>query len=228
MVKICGITSAADARFALSAGADWIGLNLVGGPRKIALAACLHILRKLDNPSCAVVLVGTERGVVAEPLLSTIHECGVRRVQLYGDRSADSLRRLSEAGFEVVFVHHIADEKSLPALGEIIASLQAHRPAYVLLDTAVSGIEGGTGRIVDWNAIREFREANGMRGWPPVLLAGGLTAENVGEAVRITRCAGVDVSSGVETAPGLKDVAKVAGFIRSAREALQGVDRPGP
>ncbi len=221
LTKICGITNSQDARQVISAGADWIGLNLVAGPRRIDLATVERIVRELKEPSRAVVLVSLENGVVPEPLRTSLGDLGVRRLQLYGERPEEAVVPLKAAGFESIVVVPVPDRASLGSVDELPAATGGDRPDYVLFDAARPGQLGGTGERADWEAIRRARTAGRLDRWPPFLLAGGLDPDNVGEAIAMIHPAGVDVSSGVERAPGRKDHEKVRRFIEAARLAAQ-------
>jgi len=224
IVKICGITDVDDARHALDCGADWIGLNLVSGPRKIELAAAVAIAGQLPNPSRAVVLTaspfqGGGRGKGQDDrTLTALHNAGITRLQLYGAVTNEVLGVLRERGFETILVQPVSDERSLAALDEFLAKCGGARPDYVLFDAAGGDRQGGTGRRANWSALAAAYAAGRYAGWPPVILAGGLTPGNVVQAVRTVHPAGVDVSSGVELAPGRKDHTKVRAFVSAARE----------
>ena len=227
LLKICGITNIDDARYALDAGADWIGLNLVAGPRRIDISAAEAILSKLDDPSRVVVLVHLTRGALPDQLPETLRGQGVRRIQIYGDPVADAVRRLSAEGFESILVHHVGDEASLASLDVILADCRESRPKYVLFDASSAkvggrytdaGRLGGTGRRADWDAIAHARSIGRDGQWPTLLLAGGLTPANVAQAIRKLSPAGVDVSSGVELRPGRKSSKKIAAFVAAVRD----------
>lgn len=236
IVKVCGICGVEQAAMVLDAGADWIGLNLVGGLRRIDLRTAEEILASLTEPERAVVLweVGTptaptgDRGPGTKPhaddALDQFRRLGVRRLQVYGVATAASavpiavrdLTRLSERGFETILVRHITDDASIAECGAFLKECCVARPQYVLLDAATKGRLGGTGRRLDWKMLRAARESGRFADWPPIILAGGLTPENVREAIEAVRPFGVDVSSGVESAPGLKTEAAVRAFSRAA------------
>ncbi len=217
IVKICGITTADDALHALGAGADWIGLNLVAGSRRIGLPTAQAILVRLPNPAAAVVLVELHHGKIDPALGAALRNHGVRRLQLYGDVNPTALEALADAGFESIVVQPVGDQRALDLLGAFLSACRSKRPDYLLCDAASPTEKGGTGRVADWQALRAAREGGRFAGWPPILLAGGLTPENVAQAVGIVAPAGVDVSSGVESSPGRKDPQRVAQFIRAAR-----------
>ncbi len=220
IVKICGITTLEDARFALHAGADWIGLNLVSGPRRIDLPAALAILQELDDPSRAVALLTLPGSSPDEPTMNALVDHDVRRLQLYGQVTPDTLAALNERRFETILVRHVADGESLNMLDGFLAACTDARPNYVLFDAAVQGQPGGTGHRANWDAMAGARARGRYADWPPVILAGGLTPDNVAEAIRLVAPAGVDVSSGVEAVPGRKDGTKVTRLITVARAAL--------
>ena len=225
LVKICGITNIDDARFALKAGADWIGLNLVAGPRKIDPAAAEQIVTQLDDPSRAVALVQASNGRVADELLAKFRSMGLRRLQVYGDRIPEAVRFLVNEGFESIVVQSVADEASLASLDGLLAACGDNRPDYVIFDAAAPGQLGGSGRQANWEVVAAARANGRYSDWPPVLLAGGLTPGNVSEAIRKLAPAGVDVSSGVESSLGRKSSTKVKAFVIAARHRSK--DSPG-
>ena len=217
LVKICGVTNVGDARAALTAGADWIGLNLVAGPRRVDLDTAAHILSRLDDPGCAVGLVTLEAGGFMPSPAAKLGEHGLRRLQLYGEVTPEAVGRCTAEGFETIVVQPVQDEGSLTLLDEFLAACRDARPSFVLFDAAAGDRLGGTGKPANWAAIARARAAGRFAAWPPVLLAGGLTPTNVADAVAAVSPAGVDVSSGVESQPGSKDPVKVRAFIAAAR-----------
>ncbi len=219
IVKVCGVTSLDDGKQALDAGADWIGLNLVSGPRKIELAHAMRIAAGLIDPSRAVALFAADNGSEWLRALAEIRAAGVHRVQLYGQVTPQAIREPVELGFESLFVHAAASPSDIESAGAFLKSCGSRPPGFILLDSAGATQLGGTGRRADWNAIAAARLAGKMSDWPPMLLAGGLTPENVQEAIRMVLPDGVDVSSGVESSPGRKDISKVHRFIQSIRSA---------
>ena len=223
LIKICGITNVDDAQYALDAGADWIGLNLVEGPRRLDPAAVERIVSQLKDASRAVVLLRLEEGRIPDSLVATFQKCGVRRLQLYGDPIPSFLRQLADEGFESMVVQPVADDTSLASLDARLAACgrsgRNAGPDYVLFDASTTDQLGGTGRRADWEVIAHARVQGRFVGWPPVILAGGLTPGNVTEAIQKLSPAGVDVSSGVETKPGRKDHGKISAFIAEVRRA---------
>lgn len=224
LIKVCGITNSDDARYAIDAGVDWIGLNLVAGPRRIDPAIVEMILSKLDDPSCGVVLVRLDGGMVPNHVLTMLREHGVGRLQLYGDPIPDTVHRLAEEGFESIVVQPVGEEASFASLDALLTTCGENQPDYVLLDAPAGERLGGTGCRGDWDAIARARAAGRYENWPPVLLAGGLTPDNVAEAIVKLSPAGVDVSSGVESTPGRKCRDKIDAFVAAVRACRP--DRP--
>lgn len=215
IVKVCGITTLADAQMALGAGADWIGLNLVAGPRRIDLTDALSILSDLADPYRAVALVNLKDEAADESTLSALAKHDVHRLQLYGQVTAQGVATLSGRGFDIIYVQPVGDERSFDELDSFLTAFDAGGPEFVLFDSAVKGRVGGTGQAANWEAIARARELGLFEAWPPVILAGGLTPENVATAISRTLPDGVDVSTGVESAPGHKDPRKVEAFLKA-------------
>ena len=218
IIKICGCTRKDDARFALQNGADWIGLNLVGGPREIRLADALAILDGLDDPSRAAVLLSVEEETNFDDMIAKLKPHGVRRLQLYGNVTPGIIQRAGQQDFETIKVQAIADEDSIRSVDEFLDDCATAAPTFLLLDASSETQLGGTGRRANWPVIENAKQQGRLVDWPPLILAGGLNAENVAEALRRVCPIGVDVSSGVESSPGRKDPVKVFAFI----EAVQG------
>ena len=220
IVKVCGITGLDDARMCLDAGADWIGLNLVTGPRRINLVTAVAIVEALDDPRRAVGLLRLAGPRIPRGAMR-LCAAGVRRFQLYGRLTSESLARLKKTDLEVIAVLAIRSEEDLRDACGQVAGWRTNRPAFALLDSKVKGKLGGTGVPGNWEAIAGAQAAGSLRDLPPLLLAGGLTAENVGAAIGRIRPAGVDVCSGVESVPGRKDSEKVRAFIVAVRAARE-------
>jgi phosphoribosylanthranilate isomerase len=201
-VKICGITNPDDALMAIDAGADALGFMFYEpSPRKLSLTAAANITRQLPPFVTKVgVFVNAGEGFIQQAIAA----CGLDRVQLHGDESPEFCRKFS---VPVIKAFRVRDADSLNVLPR-------YDTAAWLLDSYVSDKHGGTGATFNWElamAAKKFGR--------PIILAGGLTPENVGEAIRQVRPYAVDVSSGVESAPGKKDFGKVRAFIKSARAA---------
>lgn len=200
-VKICGLTSAEDATTALELGADYVGFVLYPhSPRGIFPEHFFEIVQKIGNfQKVIAVLVNPSRQEV-EKLLGAIP---VRAIQLHGTENPAEFGSLPVPVWRAL---RLRDKVWDPAP----EGWPAER--YVL-DAFRPGCWGGTGTVADWAAAAQLATRR------PIMLAGGLTPENVAEAVRTVRPLGVDVSSGVETAPGKKDIAKLSRFILNARAA---------
>ena len=205
-VKICGITTLADARAAIAAGADALGFVFVPGtPRFIAPDLAGEIVRELPPFIARVGLfVDAETRTVAEALVRS----GMDTLQFHGEETPDLVRQFRRA-VKVMKAFRVRGEETLMRLPAYADAVDA-----ILLDAYVAGAHGGTGAQFDWNLAVQARDLG-----RPLVLAGGLTPANVAEAVRTVRPYGVDVSSGVESAPGRKDPAKLAEFVRAAKSA---------
>ena len=199
-VKICGITSVADGLAAAAAGADMIGLMFYEkSPRHVSLQTAAEISRALPP---FVMRVGVFVNPPEELVLRAIADCGVTLLQFHGDEPPEFC---AQFGMMSMKAFRIRDAESLQALTHFKTD------AFLLDAFSASGL-GGTGEKFNWDlavAARKFGK--------PIFLAGGLTPENVAEAVRQVQPFAVDVSSGVESAPGKKDTARVRAFIANAR-----------
>ncbi len=201
LIKICGVTTAEDAAMAVAAGADAIGVNLwPGSKRHVPPAAARAVLAAVPP---GVLKVGVFVNAPAAEVARALAELGLDRAQLHGDEQATEYGALDED--RVIKVVRVHDDGSMVGAGD-------WNPGLWLYDAYVDGF-GGAGVTAPWPAIARAARR-------PFLLAGGLAAENVAEAVRATRPDGVDVASGVERRPGVKDPAKLAAFITAARGAL--------
>jgi phosphoribosylanthranilate isomerase len=198
-VKICGMTNRDDVLSALEAGADYVGFVLYGkSPRGIPASRMREILDGLDAPCRAVgVFVNEPRAAVA----AVAADCGLYAVQLHGDELP---------GDFASFPHRLWRAVRLGAAAPAVAPEEWKAERYVV-DAAVPGVYGGTGVPADWE------RAAALAAQHAVILAGGLTVENVERAIAAVHPAGVDVSSGVESEPGRKDRAKVAKFIANVK-----------
>jgi phosphoribosylanthranilate isomerase len=199
-VKICGITRLEDALTAVQLGADALGFNFwPRSKRYLAPAAARAIVRRLPP---LVTAVGVFVDPTREEILAAVDTAGVTMAQLHGDESPELCLSIP---IPVLKAIRVADGSSL-------AALASYEVRGFVLDTPSPGY-GGSGRTFDWSIVAEAARAM------PVILAGGLTPENVGEAVRSVRPWAVDVASGVESTPGIKDADKLRRFLEAAREA---------
>ena len=202
-VKICGITSVADALAAVGAGADALGFVFYpDSPRYVRPEVAAEIVRALPP---FVARVGLFVNESQEAISATILETGIDTIQLHGDEPP-SLCRLWRGSIKVIKAFRVRDRHSLVALSSYADCADAF-----LLDAYVAGVPGGTGTAFNWELARE---AGSYR--RPIILAGGLHPGNVSEAIATVKPFALDVSSGVERAPGKKDHDKVAAFIQAA------------
>ena len=201
-VKICGVTNVADALAAAEAGADMIGLNFYeGSPRHVTIATAAEIARALPP---FVLRVGVFVNPAEDLVLRALGECNLNLLQFHGDEPSAFCTQFGVMSVKAV---RVRDAASLQTLENF------HTDAFLLDAHSQSGL-GGTGKKFNWElavAAQKFGK--------PVFLAGGLTPKNVAAAVRLVRPFAVDVSSGVESAPGKKDAAKVRAFITAVRAA---------
>jgi phosphoribosylanthranilate isomerase len=220
-VKICGITNLPDALAAVDAGADALGLNFVGGPRRIDIDTAASILQGLPPLVTPVALVRLEDGVVPRAVQPLLTEFRVRHLQVYGTLTPAGLTHLTRQRFVVMPVMPVRDEEFEAGAREWLAT-GAERPGAIVLDAFDPSREGGTGLTFPWAWLAAARAAGRLAAWPPIVLAGGLRSANVGEAVRIVQPYAVDVSSGVEFEgqSGRKDPQLMRAFVMAARSAL--------
>ena len=199
-VKICGITNVADGLAATEAGADMIGLMFYEkSPRYISVETAAGISRALPP---YVMKVGVFVNPPEEIVQRAIAECGVTLLQFHGDELPEFC---AQFGVMSMKAFRVRDAESLE-------ELRRFPTAAFLLDAYSQNGLGGTGEKFNWDLAIEAKKFG-----RPIFLAGGLTPENVGEAVRKVQPFAVDVSSGVESAPGKKDANKVRAFIQAAR-----------
>jgi phosphoribosylanthranilate isomerase len=201
-VKICGITNVADALAAAEAGADMTGFMFYEkSPRHVAIHTAAEISKELPP---FLVRVGVFVNPAEDLVLRAIGDCGLSLLQFHGDESPEFC---TQFGLMSMKAFRIRDAESLRALPEY--STEAW-----LLDAYSPDARGGTGGTFDWELAIEAGKFG-----RPIFLAGGLTPENVADAVRRVQPYAVDVSSGVEVSPGRKDHAKVHSFIKAAKDA---------
>ncbi len=203
-VKICGITNWVDARRAIAEGAELLGFNFyAGSPRYVEPAMARKIVRRLPTK---ILVVGVFVNESEQKVLEIARAVGLDALQLHGDETPAMVARLKRS-FPVIKAIRV--KQSLAA-----GQLQTYKAATaLLLDGFDAQRRGGTGKTFDWEIARRARR------YGRIFLAGGLTPENVGEAIRAARPYAVDVCSGVEARPGKKDPARVKRLMRAAKEA---------
>lgn len=208
-VKICGVTTPDDIRMVAEAGANAVGLNFYPqSPRYIDPRNAATLLRALPP---LIDAVGVFVGLKTRQVCALAYQLGLHSVQCFGDITDIE----DSAPFRRIAAFRIQDRAGLDEIERYLDRCQTAgaMPGAVLVDAYVEGQLGGTGQTAPWQLLAEFRPG------VPLILAGGLTPENVGEAIRVVRPFAVDVASGVESAPGRKDPDKVKRFIEAARRA---------
>ena len=192
-----------DAVAAVDAGADMLGFNFYKkSPRYVDVGMCRSITSSLRSRSHARLVGVFVNSSVAE-IRATMGTCGLHFAQLHGDESSEMFAQLTPRAF-----------KAFRGVTDVEADKRMIRddaPAF-LVDAAVKGVYGGSGVTADWSAAAELAKKYLL------LLAGGLTPENVSDAVRQVKPWGVDVASGVESRPGVKDEAKMKAFVQAVRD----------
>jgi len=202
VVKICGITSAQDAEAVAAAGADAIGMVFYApSSRAVSVPQAVEISRSIPP---GIVRVGVFVDAAPEFMQAALRECDLNLLQFHGEEDPDYCRQF---GVMSMKAFRVRDAASLEVLADYFTEA-------FLLDTYSADKLGGTGERFDWALAREARNFG-----KPIFLAGGLTPGNVAEAVRAAQPYAVDVSSGVESSPGKKDIEKVKEFIRAAKAA---------
>ena len=197
-VKICGITTEDDALLAVAMGADAVGFIFAPSPRQIAVKRAYDISRRLPPE---ILTVGVFRDEHPSRVIELVHEAGLKAAQLHGHESAADVAAVSRSVRFVIkaVVAGSSDARHADKFGTGLVLLDAPSP--------------GSGKVFDWSLAGDVALG------PRIILAGGLTPENVVDAVTQVRPWGVDVSSGVESEPGKKDPRLVRSFIAAARAA---------
>ena len=202
-IKICGIKTLPDALAAIEAGADYLGFNFYPkSVRFIEKSACAEITSVLKREHPQVKLVGVFVNSSVEEIKDILQTCHLDLAQLHGDETPETFAQLTPHAF-----------RAFRGIPESNAGYERDEAPFMLIDAAVKGVYGGSGVTADWTAAAELAKKY------PLLLAGGLTPENVADAVRQVRPWGVDVASGVESAPGEKDAEKISAFVKAVRVA---------
>jgi len=199
-VKICGVTNARDARLAARLGADAIGFNLYrGSPRFVKPARIKAIVAALPP---FVTTVGVFVNESPDTVTEICRACDLDAAQLHGDESPATVDAVR--GVRRIKAIRVAGPRNVAQCGR-------YQVEAFLLDAYVPDQHGGTGCTFNWELVRDAAQ------YGPVILAGGLTPENVSDAIRIAAPYAVDVASGVESEPGKKDKERMTTFIRAAR-----------
>jgi len=201
-IKICGIKTVDDALAAMDAGADLIGFNFYPkSSRYIEVGRCrdiMSVMRKYGH----ITYVGVFVNASVTEIYATLETLGLSLAQLHGEETPEMMIALTGKAF-----------KSFRGVPQSLDGFARDQAPALLIDAAVKGAYGGTGITADWDRAAKVAKRY------PLLLAGGLTPENVAEAVRRVSPWGVDVASGVESSPGVKDANKMQAFVREVKNA---------
>jgi len=217
-VKIEGLRDAATARAVAALGADAIGLVFADSPRRVSPEQA-HAVVEAVPPRVATI--GVFVNETPEAINRIAEQTGIDYVQLHGDEPAGMLPAIRRP---CIKAFRVCDESWLDEVRAWLADCQPpFRPAGVLLDAYDASARGGTGKWFNWNLVATAGIAGKLAHLVgPIILAGGLDAACVAQAIKIVAPWGVDVASGVESAPGVKDLVKVDAFIRAAGAAGRG------
>jgi phosphoribosylanthranilate isomerase len=201
-IKICGVTTPEDAERVVELGVDAIGLNFVhGSKRRVSREQAKAIADAVRGRIELVAVVADP----TEPEISELRgELDIAWLQLHGSEPAARVARLMPHAYKAVAIEDAADARRA-------ATFPGER---LLVDTKVSGASGGTGKVFDWQLVTDLARSRSL------ILAGGLTPSNVAAAIRVLQPFGVDVASGVESAPGTKDNELLTAFVLAARTAV--------
>ncbi len=203
-IKICGIKTLKDAFAAIDAGADYLGFNFYPKSiRFIEKETCAGIASVLKKEHPQIKLVGVFVNSSVEEIENILKICHLDLAQLHGDETPETFAQLAPRVFKAF--------RGIPS--DITGYERIDAPVF-LVDAAVKGVYGGSGVTADWSAAAELAKKY------PLLLAGGLTPENVADAVRQVKPWGVDTASGVESAPGEKDAGKMSAFVKSVNQTI--------
>lgn len=199
-IKICGIKTIEDALAAMDAGADLIGFNFYPrSPRYIDPGQCRDIMAVMRKYS-HIIYVGVFVNASVDDVRATLETAALTLAQLHGDETSQMVRSLEGKAF-----------KAFRGIPQSLDGFARNDAPALLVDASVKGVYGGTGETADWSAATALAQQY------PLLLAGGLTPENVREAVQRVRPWGVDVASGVESTPGKKDPIRMRSFVQAVK-----------
>ena len=218
-IKICGITNPDDALAAINAGADALGFNFYAkSPRYISPPDCAKIQSTISNLKSPITAVGIFVNSPATFIADVLDACSLDLAQLSGDEPPEVLTWLWGRAYKAIRPRSMEEAEYDACRYTPLANGQ---PA-LLVDASHPRLYGGTGQMADWSVAR------GLTSEYSVLLAGGLTPENVADAVQAVNPWGVDVASGVESSPGRKDHRKMIDFARAARGAMTKLTEESP
>lgn len=199
-LKICGVTNVSDAERVVQLGADALGLNFVhGSKRHVTFEQAESIVNAVRGRIELVAVVSNPTDIEVNQLREGL---GIQWLQLHGDEPAERVSRLLPHAFKAAAIEDAADARRA----------DSYPGERLLVDTKVSGGSGGTGKVFDWQLVTELARKRKL------ILAGGLTPKNVAAAVRVLGPYGVDVASGVELVPGVKDDELMTAFVLAVRK----------
>lgn len=203
-LKICGVTTAADAARLAELGVDALGANFWPKSKRYLDPVTAGFLRDLNG---RILRVGVFVNAATDLPVSLFKEGLIDVVQLHGDEPESDIPLIQEHGIPVIRALSVDEDGALPPVDEFQAEA-------VLLDAHAPGVYGGTGKTIDWAAAGGFVDHHpGL----PVILAGGITPDNADDALRTVRPAAIDIASGAESAPGIKDFQKVESLLATVR-----------
>ena len=210
-IKICGLTNLADARLAATAGADLLGFIFYEpSPRYVPPTTVSRIVAALKEELAAPPqFVGVFVNTLLAEVEDTLAGCDLDLAQLHGDEGADAIRHFQGRAYKA------ANPRSLAEATTLAGQFLVGGAPFLLLDAYHPHLRGGTGHTADWAMAAQIAQAH------PILLAGGLTADNVAQAIQAVRPWGVDVSSGIEASKGKKDRHKLQAFIKTVQQSNQ-------
>ena len=211
-VKICGITNVDDAMAAIEAGADALGFVFAESPRRVSAATVSGILERIPP---FITTVGVFANQDVDEVFKRWKQTGVHFAQLHGVSGPQTDLVSTGSGFGFHRVIRALRVKCEDDIRKAASDGFNRACAAILLDTHVEGLMGGTGQTFDWDLAVKAQSLG-----KPIILAGGLTPENVAGAVRKVRPYAVDVSTGVEASPGKKDHARIKEFIHNAKSCI--------
>jgi len=202
LIKICGITNLEDALAAIAAGADVLGFNFYKpSPRYITPSDARGIIKQLPE---SVLTVGVFVNEPREAVRNNAKEAGIKALQLHGDESPEYCRELA-ADYFVIKTFAVASHLDVPPV-------QDYEVQAIMLDTKDSSLRGGTGRVFNWSIAQQISKLV-----PKIYLAGGLSPENIRDAIETVQPYAVDACSALEDKPGQKNHARIRAFVEAVR-----------
>lgn len=213
-VKICGLTRVEDAELAVEGGAWALGMIMWPESKRYVAPQQAADIAEATRRSAEIAGVFVDQPL--DEVVNLSNEIGLSILQLHGSEGQQYCNEVARrTGARIIKAFRVQGREVLAEMGKF------YNVDFQLLDTYKAGIPGGTGEVFDWNILRGFRRGN-----VPIILSGGLTPENVGGAIETAGPWGVDVSSGIESEPGIKDHEKLAAFFAAVESATS--PRPAP